>query len=103
MSATTTRNHYIEATEADPASIPFEWPSGITDRRWYAACPDPEQEPDPEVTDSWPTDWICMRVDEWPASDGPTSDATAMLAQLGRFGAIDWLFYEWAERPTFPL
>lgn len=102
MSATTPRTHYIEATEADPASIPYSWPSGITDRRWYAVCPDPEQEPDPEA-EAWPTDWICMRVDEWPQSDTESTDLAAMVAQLGRFGAIEWLAYDWAERPTFPL
>jgi hypothetical protein len=101
MSASTTRNNYIDATEADPASVPFAWPSGITDRRWYAAGPDPEQEPDPEG-EAWPTDWICMRVDQWPASDGPTTDAAAMLAMLGRFGAINWIFVDWSERGDFP-
>lgn len=103
MSATDPRTHYLEATEAEPASIPFEWPSGITDRRWYALVPNPEQDPDPEVTDPWPTDWICMRVDQWPASDTETTDLAAMVAQLGRFGAIAWLAYPWDDRPAFPL
>lgn len=47
-----------------------------------------------------------MPIQVTTKTGGAEYDGTAgagLLAQLGRFGAIDWLFYEWAERPTFPL